>query len=213
MRVLKQILVLASLMVATQANAIPVLGGQTNVLLDVDLLASVGLNVSGVGGATIVPGELGPASVAFPIIATTTFQYTAGTFAPFSGTIEHAGTVSFNANALTVGNFTIGFDAMRASATTSGFFVADNVTFPGVALFDIGIPSSLVATAIDLTIAADLLVSPELAGVLQNIALIGDDVGDALVQARAVAEPATVLLLLAGTALVGIARRRSKPTR
>ena len=63
----------------------------------------------------------------FPITGTTTFQYTAGTFAPFSGTIEHAGTVSFNANTLTIGNFTIGFDAARAGATTSGFFVADNV--------------------------------------------------------------------------------------
>jgi hypothetical protein len=213
MRILKQMLVLASLMMATQANAIPVSSGQTNVLLDVELLASVGLTLSGVGGGTIVPGNLGPGSVAFSIIGTTTFQYTAGTFAPFSGTIEHAGTVSFNANTLTVGNFTIGFDAARVSATTSGFFVADNVKFPGVALFDIGNPSSLVATAIDLTIAADLLVSAELAGVLQNTALTGVDVGDALVEARSVAEPATVMLLLAGTALAGVARRRSKPGR
>ena len=213
MRILKQVLVLASLVVATQAHAVPVLSGQTNVLLDLDLLASVGLNLSGVGGATIVPGNLGAGSVAFPITGTTTFQYTAGTFAPFSGTIEHAGTVSFNANTLTIGNFTIGFDAARAGATTSGFFVADNVTFPGVALFDIGIPTSLVATATELTIAADLLVSPELAGVLQNTALTGVDVGDALVQGRSVAEPATVLLLLVGTALAGVARRRSKPGR
>ena len=46
--------------------------------------------------------------------------------------------------------------------------------------------------------------SPELAGVLQNTALTGVDVGDALVQGRSVAEPATVLLLLVGTALAGL---------
>lgn len=216
MRALKPLILVATLAVSSQANAVNVTGGQTNVLLDVELLSSVGLVLSGVGGPVIAPGNLGVGSVAFPINSRnalmpalpTTFTYTAGTLAPFAGTIEHSGTVLFNANALEVGNFTIGFDSDRAGDVTSGFFVADNVTFDGVPLFDVGIPSFLSATAGALSIAANLLVSPELAGVLQNAGLIGVDVGDALVEASAVPEPGTLSLLLAGLLLGGVALSR-----
>ena len=136
MRFLKPLLLAATLALSGQANAVSVSSGQTSVLLDTPLLATVGLSLSGVGGPVIVPGNLGPDSVAFSIngrdaaapALPTTFSYTAGTLAPFSGTIEHTGTVLFNDGALEVGNFTIGFDAGRAGAATSGFFVADNVT-------------------------------------------------------------------------------------
>jgi hypothetical protein len=90
----------------------------------------------------------------------------------------------------------------------SGFFVADNVTYAGVALFDVGTPSSLIATDSELTIAANLLVSPELAGVLGNVNLAGVDVGDALVAAE-VPEPGTLALLALGLAGLAMARRRS----
>jgi hypothetical protein len=216
MRTLKTLIVAAALAFTGQANAASVTSGQTNVLLDVELLASVGLVLSGVGGPVIAPGNLGPGSVAFPINARnallpalpTTFTYTAGSLAPFSGTIEHSGTALFNEGTLEVGNFTIGFDANRASDTISGFFVADNVTFLGVPLFDVGIPSALSATASALTVAADLLVSAELAGALQNAGLIGVDVGDALIEASAVPEPGTLSLLLAGLLLGGVASTR-----
>lgn len=218
MKILKTVFIVATLAAAAQASAVPVRSGQTNVLLDLPLLESVGLVLSGVGGPVIAPGDLGAASVAFPINArdalapalATTFEYTEGTLAPFSGTIEHSGTVLFNANALEVGNFTIGYDASRATATTSGFFVADNVTFPGVALFDVGVPSALSALRAMLSITADLLVSPELAGVLGNAALAGVDVGDALVEAVAAPEPGTLALLLGGLGLFGLALSRRR---
>lgn len=218
MRILKPLLITASFALASQANAVPVTGGQTNVLLDVPLLSSVGLVLSGVGGPVIAPGNLGADSVAFPINArdadapalATTFMYTPVSLAPFSGTIEHSGTVLFNDDSLEVGNFTIGFDAARVSDLASGFFVADNVTFAGVPLFDVGIPSALSATTDMLMIAANLLVSPELAGVLQNIGLSGVDVGDALVEAVAVPEPGTTALMLSALMIGGlVVTRRS----
>ena len=61
-----------------------VVGGQTNVLLDVSLLGSVGLNLSGVSEDVIAPGNLGDDSVAFAINSRdatslpTTFAYTVG---------------------------------------------------------------------------------------------------------------------------------------
>lgn len=220
MRVLKPLLLVVTLAVSSQAGAVRVSSGQTNVLLDTPLLASVGLSLTGVGGPVIAPGNLGAGSVAFSISGRdaaapalpTTFEYTPGTLAPFSGTIEHIGTVLFNGGALEVGNFTIGFDAGRAGAATSGFFVADNVTFVGVPLFDVGIPSALSATTDMLMVAANLLVSSELAGVLGNAGLVGVDVGDALVEASAVPEPGTLSLMLAGLLLGGVAVAR-RPAR
>lgn len=198
----------AALGLSVHANAAPVLvtGGQTSVALDLKLLDSVGLALTGLTGPVIVPGEL-PDSVAFPInprdaappALATTFEFTAVTVAPFSGTIEHSGGVTFN-DSLTVGNFTIGFNG-------TNFFVADNLTFVGVPLFDIGNLVVLAATDSLLRASGDLLVSAALAGVLGDPALAGVDVGDALV--NAIPEPgALALVLVAGLGLVAATRGR-----
>ena len=186
-------------------------GGQTNVLLDTDLLSSVGLTLSGVSSDVIVPGDLGMDSVAFEInprfgTDPTTFAYELFSLAPFSGSIEHTGSVFFNMDDLEVGNFSIGYDAARVGALSSGFFVESTVGLEEI-LFDIENPSFLDAQPTTLTITANLLVSPELAGVLGNGALTGTDVGDARVNATAIPEPAGFSAL----AILGLAacfRRR-----
>ena len=206
------------------AHAIPadVVGGQTSVLLDAELLESAaGLTISGVSSDVIVPGNLGTDSVAFDInsrsatapLLPTTFTYDSDAFAPFSGTIEHLGSVFFNDGAIEVGNFTIGFDASRASDDISGFFVESTVGVEAI-LSDVAPPSSLVATATDLTIAADLLVSPEFAGFL-GLDLTGADVGDALVEGIAQADaqvpvPTTLALFALGLIGMGYQQRRAQ---
>ena len=121
------------------ADLVGVQGGQTNVLLDFELIeAATGLALGGVSDGVIVPGNLGEGSVAFAItgpdsaVLPTTFAYdTADFFGSFSGTIEHRGSVSFTGSAdVTVGNFTIGYDAL------AGFQVVDNLDL-GFALFDV----------------------------------------------------------------------------
>ena len=101
---------------------VDIVGGQTSVLLDTATLsAAASLDLSGVSGPVIAPGNLGAGSVAFPInprsaaSLPTTFSYDPANFlGTFSGTIEHTGSVLFNAGTVEVGNFTIGFDAARA---------------------------------------------------------------------------------------------------
>ena len=188
-----------------------VIGGQTSVLLDTTTLSTVGLDLSSVSADVIVPGNLGGDSVAFNINPrngnlATTFVYTPDTLAPFSGTIEHSGSVFFNNDTVEVGDFTIGFDANRITTEFSGFFVESTTGIEAI-LFDVENPSGLVATTDTLEITANVLVSPEFAAFLGDPNLAGVDVGDALVQANAVPEPSSVALF----GLIGLAacfRRR-----
>jgi hypothetical protein len=214
MTISKGIVALAGLgIAASAANAqfdFDVVGGQTSVLLDTNTLsAAASLDLSGVAGDTIAPGELGAGSVAFPInprdaaSLPTTFSYDAG-LANFGGTIEHTGSVLFNSDTVEVGNFTIGFDANRATGNNSGFFV-ESTTGIAAILFDVEAPSGLVADGTGLQITANLLVSPEFAGFLTDNGLAstnltGADVGDAFVNAAIPAPGAAGVLALAGLA-------------
>jgi hypothetical protein len=200
-----------------QAQPVDVIGGQTNVALDTATLSSAAsLDLSSVSGDVIAPGTI-PDSVAFGINARdaaslpTTFSYDPSDFlGTFSGTIEHTGSVFFNTDTVEVGNFTIAFDAARADATRSGFYV-ESTTGIAAILFDVAPPSSLNATATNLDIGADLLVSPEFATFLtdQGLAsadLTGADVGDALVEAVAPEPTSAMLALLAA----GVMLRRQR---
>ena len=194
---------------ASQAWGLDVIGGQTSVLLDTALLNSAaGLDLSGVSSDVIAPGNLGAGSVAFAINTRdasslpTTFAYTPG-LASFSGAIEHTGSVFFNVGTVEVGNFTIGFDQVRADAGLSGFFV-ESTTGIAAILFDIA-PVVEQADAGGLRISGDLLVSSEFATFLGNNALTGVDVGDALVEA--VPAPGAATLFALGAAAAGRRRR------
>ncbi|MGF1534976.1 MAG: alkaline phosphatase [Elainellaceae cyanobacterium] len=168
---------------AQSSDEFTVESGVTSVFLDLDLIESAtGLALTG------VDSEAAPFSedfqVGFAIHDDTDFSFTADPFAPVGGTIEHDGTVTFN-DAVTVGNFSIGFDAGRASDTASGFFVADTVEGNGLdILFDLGAPGVLETSETELTIAeADLLLAPEFTEALGLSELTGADVGDARVDA------------------------------
>lgn len=202
------------------ASAAPIFvsGGQTSVSLDVDLLGSVGLELSGVSPAVIIPGTL-PGSVAFPInpretidpVRPTTFVYEEIVLFPVSGTIEHTGSVFFNNDAIEVGNFSIGFDVGRVGGDASGFFVESTVGLEAI-LFDLGVTDLSAASEL-LAVLGDLLVSPEFAAILQavditDLDLTGTDVGNALVEGT-VPEPTTALLLGIGLVALAGSRRRS----
>lgn len=205
---------------ASIAQTVDINGGQTNVLLDTATLeAAANLTISSTSGPVIAPGELGAASVAFPVnardaAAATTFSYDPADFlGTFSGAIEHQGSVLFNSDAIEVGDFTIGFDAGRAAGQASGFFVESNVGIEAI-IFDVAAPSTLEATESSLTIGADLLVSPEFAQVLLDASLAtsnlsGADVGDALVSAI-VPEPGSFALIAIGLLAASQATRRQR---
>lgn len=196
------------------AQEFDVTGGQTNVLLDTDTLASAAsLSLSGVSSDVIAPGELGAQSAAFGINARdasmfpSTFSYDAG-LASFAGSIEHTGSVFFNSDTVEVGNFTIGYDAARVGGSRSGFFV-ESTTGIAAILFDVAAPSFVSADSGGLIIEADLLVSSEFAGFLldnqlASADLTGADVGDARVNAV----PAPGALAILGFGGLAATRRR-----
>jgi hypothetical protein len=160
--------------------------GKTSVFLDVPLLsAAAGLEVIALNG-TASPAE-GLFQVAFDIADSSDFQFSFGnTFAPIDGTIQHTGSVVLSApfaERLELGNFSIGFDAARAVGDASGFFVADTLTV-NLPIFDIGLPGLVAFDDPDLVIdEAQLLVSKELAGVLEKPELIQAAVGLARIDA------------------------------
>ncbi|QZZ22304.1 PEP-CTERM sorting domain-containing protein [Leptothermofonsia sichuanensis E412] len=182
--------------------------GVTSVFLDLPTLETVGLSLT--GASDTVDPVSSDFLVGFPITPATTFTFSFDSgsgFAPVSGTIEHSGSVTFN-NALTLGNFSIGFDPARAVGDASGFFVRDTITL-GAILFDLATPSSLTFADDNLAVQGNLLVSPELAGVLGNSGLAGATIGVASVNGEAVPEPATIMGVLAAGGFLAASRRRA----
>ena len=168
-------------------NISTVNAGTTSVALDLPVLESAaGLALTG-ADSTGTPFS-DDFQVGFPIIEDTNFSFTADPFAPVGGTIEHSGTVTFalGESEVTLGDFSIGFDAERVSETASGFFVADTTddALGLEVLFDVGAPGSVAASSEQLTISeADLLVAPEFADALGSSDLAGADVGDTRIDA------------------------------
>lgn len=205
---------LASLPTQAQATTFEVDSGVTSVFLDLPLLESgAGLFLTGTEN-TVDPAE-DPFQVGFNILPETDFSFSdEGGFTFLGGTIEHEGTITFN-DSVTVGDFSIGFNADRIDDTTaaSGFFVQDTATL-GAVLFDLtNVVPELAGDAA--TLNGDLLVSPEFADFLGDASLTGVEVGAAQTNATVaeataqdVPEPMSLLGLLAvGGALVAYRRR------
>ena len=160
--------------------------GTTSVSLNLPLLESAaGITLTG----TNTDGEAfsNEFPLGFPIIEDTDLTFEVEPFVPLDGTIEHSGTVTLSLNGaeVTIGDFSIGFDASRVSDTNSGFFVSDTTedALNLEILFDISAPEN-VNTENGLIISeADLLVAPELANTLGFSNLAGADVGDTRIDA------------------------------
>ncbi|NJL36356.1 MAG: PEP-CTERM sorting domain-containing protein [Leptolyngbyaceae cyanobacterium RM2_2_4] len=203
--------VVSTALVPAQATAetFQVESGVTSVFLDLPLLESIGLNLTGTSD-NIVPPVSDDFLVGFEITDDTDFSFSdEGGFTLIGGSIEHTGSITFN-DAITVGDFSIGFDASRVSDAATGFFVQDTLD-TGAILFDV---ASIVPTVDgeDLTIAGGLLVSPEFAGVLGNPDLTGALVGQAQTNAEtepvSVPEPTSGLMLLVAGAAIAAGRRQ-----
>ena len=160
--------------------------GTTSILLDFETATGIALTGTDTDGEAFSEEF----QVGFPIIEDTDFTFETDPFTPVSGTIKHSGTITLGEGpmSVTLGEFSIGFDAERVSDTNSGFFVADTTDDAlGLdILFDVGIPANVV-TDEGLTISeAHLLIAPELAEALGNEDSIGGDIGDARIDASTV---------------------------
>ena len=160
--------------------------GTTSVFLDLPLL-ELAAGITLVSANTDGEAFSEEFQLGFPIIEDTDFSFETEPFTPVDGTIEHSGTVTLNLNdaPVTVGDFSIGFNASRVSNTASGFFVSDTTedVLDLEILFDISAPGN-VTTEDGLTISeADLLVAPELADALDSSSLTGADIGDTRIDA------------------------------
>ena len=165
----------------TDLHPVGIQDGTTSVTLDEELIAdATGLTVKSADN-TVEP--LDGFAVGFDISEDSDILLSKNDFAPIAGEIEHTGTVTFSSDAgdITVGDFTIAFDAHRRTGHASGFFV-ENTVGEDLILFDVGIPDSLGVTDTELSLGrADLLVSEEFASFLGDPSLTGADVGDAAI--------------------------------
>ncbi len=193
--------------ISAQAAIVQVEGGKTSVLFGNNALQALGLEITGIS-PDVMGGDLGPNSVSFGISPRdahgdpleTTFTYDSQNFAPFAGAIEHSGRIQFN-SAIDVGDFTIRAAEGRPVGT-SGFVVESTFGLNAI-LFDIANP--IVETFDNsLVIGADILVSPELAGVLQNAGAAGADAGMALVSGNSTVVPIPAAAWLFGSGLIGL---------
>ncbi|MEO1621449.1 MAG: hypothetical protein AAFU53_10525, partial [Cyanobacteria bacterium J06632_3] len=172
---------------ANDEGSFEVVEGATSLFLDFTLFEVAGLVIQ---DATPTADPFSNQfQLAFNIEESTDFQFESVPFAPLGGTIDHTGDITFlvGGDALvSIGDFSIGFDAARVSETNSGFFVADTLE-DGLGidiLFDVSAPERLLVNNNELTLAdADLLLAPELANVLGLNDFVGADVGDTRIDA------------------------------
>ena len=170
-----------------EEGSFEVVDGATSLFLNFSLFESAGLviqNATPTADAFSNQFQLG-----FEIAPTTDFTFNALPTLTAGGTINHTGDITFLVGGdalLTIGDFAIGYDETRATEINSGFFVADTLD-DGLGidiLFDISNPDRFLVSENDLTVAdADLLLAPELAGILGLNDFVGADIGDTRIDA------------------------------
>jgi hypothetical protein len=136
----------------------------------------------------------------------------AGSLSAHTGVIGLGGVNRFNtiSGDLSIGDFTLGYDASRILGGGSGWVLNNNFAFP-VAAFDLkNSVVSINTVASTISISGDLGISPEVAfGILSNPAAAGTDVGNFSFTANYVPEPSSALFLLGGLAPLALRRRRA----
>ena len=155
--------------------------GTTSVALDTSLLRTVtGLDFTGLKNTVETLSE--GLFAGFDITQESNFKFdTENGFTPLEGEIKHTGTLIFDTpvGEVTVGGFSIGFDAERQTDKLSGFFVQNTVegaVAAGAILFDVSTRGILAVEGTELSLSnTDLLVSPELAQFLLDTGLAADD--------------------------------------
>ncbi|MEM6252529.1 MAG: serine hydrolase [Cyanobacteria bacterium P01_D01_bin.156] len=164
-----------------------VVDGATSLFLNFTLFETAGLIIQ--NATPTADAFSNQFQLAYAIAPTTDFTFDAVPDLTAGGTIDHTGDITFlvgDDTLLTIGNFAIAYDESRISETNSGFFVADTLD-DGLGidvLFDIGNPGRFLVTEDDLTVAdADLLLAPELAGILGLNDFVGADIGDTRIDA------------------------------
>ncbi|MEM6352733.1 MAG: serine hydrolase [Cyanobacteria bacterium P01_D01_bin.14] len=172
---------------ANEDDLFEVVAGATSLFLNFTLFETAGLNIQ---NATPTADPFSNQfQLAFAITPETTFSFDAVPELTADGTINHTGNITFlvgGETLLTIGDFAIAYDESRISDTNSGFFVADTLDDAlGIdVLFDISNPGRFLVTEDNLTVAdADLLLAPELAGILGLDAAAGTDIGDTRIDA------------------------------
>jgi len=171
--------------------------GVTSVAIDGELLESAA-GIVIVDAENTVPPVSEDFQLGFAITNESDFTYEVDPFSPIGGIIQHSGIVNLTVDvgdplppqAISIGNFAIGFDESRISDNNSGFFLADTLEDNGLdILFEIGNPASaaVAETALDLN-NADLNIAPEFAAIINSLTiedldLTGVDVGDASINA------------------------------
>ena len=183
------------------AQSLPIVGGVTSVTLtSAPALTGLGLGVGGLGSALISPGSAGTPLAYFPV--------TGGSIdtVSFAGSIEHAGSGLSLSNATATVNLT-DFVIDTVGGTLSGSVAVGASSLGVVPLFTLGSSGNAVAPfSLSLTSAA--------AGALTTVFGVPDLTGFLIGNANtipitaAVPEPATVLSMLAGLGLIGVAMRR-----
>lgn len=197
------------------AQAIPIIGDQTSVLLtSEETLTGAGVTVSALGSASITEDEVGRTTAVLPI--------TGGDFSPPSGTIEHGDAglqLSGGGTTVSAQNLVIDIETLTLTGDVT---VDDEDPILGASIFDLDPCIDLIgsdAQCLDgdgsilfngykLSLTEDAAALAEQLGL--GTGLSGQQFGVAYIDVRLVPEPSTAVLIGLGLVAAAAGRRRQR---